>query len=155
MNDKQAEWESRSVTSKEVNRRWTEGSVAFKKGDTYYMMYSANYFGGRNYAVGYATAKSPLGPFVKAANNPVLQKNVEKGGVVTGTGHNSITWSPDGKEMLCVYHARTSATGDKRVVFIDRMSISKDGILRVKGPTTTPQRVPGRISKQPSSFPGK
>lgn len=144
MDDLQAEWESRSVTSKEVNRRWTEGSVAFKKGDTYYMMYSANYFGGGNYAVGYATAKSPLGPYTKAANNPVLQKNVEKGGVVTGTGHNSITWSPDGKEMLCVYHARTSATGDKRVVFIDRMNISKNGILTVKGPTTTAQPVPRR-----------
>ena len=139
MSDKQAEWESRSVTSKEVNRRWTEGSVAFKKGDTYYMMYSANYFGGKNYAVGYATSKSPLGPFKKAANNPVLQKD---GGVVTGTGHNSITYSPDGKEMFCVYHARTSATGDKRVVFIDRMKILKDGKLVVEGPTTGPQALP-------------
>lgn len=143
MDDKHSEWESRSVTSKEVNRRWTEGSVAFKKGDTYYMMYSANYFGGRNYAVGYATSKSPLGSFVKGANNPVLQKNVEKGGTVTGTGHNSITYSPDGKEMLCVYHARTSATGDQRVVFIDRMKILKNGKLVVEGPTTTPQAVPG------------
>ena len=143
MDDKQAEWESRSVTSKEVNRRWTEGSVTFKNGGTYYMMYSANYFGGKNYAVGYATAKSPLGPFTKAANNPVLQKNVEKGGIVTGTGHNSIAWSPDGKEMLCVYHARTSATGDKRVVFIDRMRILKNGKLVVEGPTTSPQKFPG------------
>ncbi len=144
MNDKQAEWESRSVTAKEVNRRWTEGSVAFKKGEIYYMMYSANYFGGKNYAVGYATSKSPLGPFTKAANNPVLQKNTEKGGQVTGTGHNSITYSPDGKEMLCVYHARTSATGDQRVVFIDRMKILKDGRLIVNGPTTAPQPVPGQ-----------
>lgn len=143
MDDKQAEWESRSVTSKEINRRWTEGSVIFKKGDTYYMMYSANYFGGKNYAVGYATSKSPLGPFTKAANNPVLQKNAEKGGVVTGTGHNSITYSPDGKEMLCVYHARTSVTGEQRVVFIDRMKILKDGKLIVEGPTTEPQAIPG------------
>lgn len=143
MGDKQAEWESRSVTSKEVNRRWTEGSVIFRQGDTYYIMYSANFFGGKNYAVGYATGKSPLGPFTKAANNPVLQKNVEQGGVVTGTGHNSITWSPDGKEMLCVYHARTSATGDDRVVFIDRMKVLPGGKLVVEGPTTTPQAVPG------------
>ena len=148
MNDKQAEWESRSVTSKEVNRRWTEGSVAFKKGDTYYMMYSANYFGGKNYAVGYATSKNPLGPFVKAANNPVLQKNVEQGGTVTGTGHNSITYSPDGKEMFCVYHGRTTATGDKRVVFIDRMKVLKDGKLVVEGPTTQPQPMPSGVKKQ-------
>uniref|UniRef100_F4C2R5 Glycoside hydrolase family 43 n=1 Tax=Sphingobacterium sp. (strain 21) TaxID=743722 RepID=F4C2R5_SPHS2 len=144
MSDKQAEWESRSVTSKEVNRRWTEGSAIFKKGDTYYMMYSANYFGGKNYAVGYATSKSPLGPFTKAANNPVLQKNSEHGGVVTGTGHNSVTYSPDGKEMFCVYHARTLSTGEERVVFIDRMKITEDGKLIVEGPTTTPQLVPSR-----------
>ena len=142
MDDKQSAWESRSVTSREVNRRWTEGSVIFKKADTYYMMYSANYFGGKNYAVGYATSKSPLGPFTKAANNPVLQKNTEEGGVVSGTGHNSITYSPDGKEMFCVYHARTTATGEQRVVFIDRMKILKDGTLIVEGPTTTPQAAP-------------
>jgi beta-xylosidase len=140
MNDPQADWESRSVTSKEVNRRWTEGSCIFKNGDTYYMMYSANYFGGQNYAVGYATSKSPLGPFTKAANNPVLQKNTASGGIVTGTGHNSVTYAPDGKTMLCVYHGRTSKTGDERVVFIDKMKV-KDGVLTVDGPTTGKQQL--------------
>ncbi|HOW90115.1 MAG TPA: glycoside hydrolase family 43 protein [Elusimicrobiales bacterium] len=145
MSDKQAEWESRSVTSKEVNRRWTEGSTAFRKGGVYYMMYSANYFGGKNYAVGYATSAGPLGPFTKAAGNPVLQKNSERGGDVTGTGHNSVTYSPDGSEMFCVYHARTSSTGDRRVVFIDRMRIKDDGELVVDGPTTTPQPMPSGV----------
>lgn len=147
MKDKQAEWESRSVTSKEVARRWTEGSVTFKKGNTYYMMYSANHFGGEHYAVGYATASSPLGPYTKAANNPVLQKNVDKGGVVTGTGHNSITYSPDGKEMFCVYHGRTAATGEERVVFIDRMAVN-NGKIAVYGPTTTPQKLPSGAGAQ-------
>lgn len=44
--------------------------------------------------------------------------------------------------MFCVYHARTATTGDKRVVFIDRMKILKDGKLIVLGPTTTPQPLP-------------
>jgi beta-xylosidase len=136
MSDQQSEWESRSVTSGEVNRRWTEGSYIFKKDDQYYMMYSANFFGGKNYAVGYATSRSPLGPFKKADNNPVLQKNVAQGGIVTGTGHNSVTVSPDGKQMLCVYHGRTSKTGRQRVVFIDRMAVLPDGKLVVYGPTT-------------------
>jgi beta-xylosidase len=144
--DKQAEWESRSVTSREVNRRWTEGSVTFRKDNIYYMMYSANNFAGQNYAVGYATAQSPLGPFKKASNNPVLQKNTPAGGTVSGTGHNSITYSPDGKEMFCVYHARTKATGDARVVFIDRMKVSK-GKLIVEGPTTGRQPVPSGAGK--------
>ena len=140
MDDQQAEWESRSVTSGEVNRRWTEGSYIFKHNDIFYMMYSANFYGGKNYAVGYATSKSPLGPFAKAVNNPVLEKNVEKGGIVTGTGHNSVTVAPDGKQMLCVYHGRTSKTGDQRVVFIDRMEILEDGSLVVHGPTTPDQK---------------
>ncbi|MEP6748221.1 MAG: glycoside hydrolase family 43 protein [Bacteroidota bacterium] len=141
MKDKQAEWESRSVTTHEVNRRWTEGSVTFRKDDTYYIMYSANNFAGTNYAVGYATSPSPLGPFTKAANNPVLEKNTSKGGTVTGTGHNNIFWSPDKKEMFCVYHARTTATGDERVVFIDRMKVSS-GKLTVAGPSISPQALP-------------
>jgi len=135
MNNKQSEWESRSVTSGEVNRRWTEGSFAIEHKNKIYLMYSANYFGGKNYAVGYATSNNPLGPFVKAPNNPVLQKNVDEGGIVTGTGHNSVTWSKDGKIMYCVYHGRTSQTGDKRVVFIDKMTINKNGLLTVEGPS--------------------
>lgn len=141
LNDKQAEWESRSVTAREVARRWTEGSVTFKKDNLYYIMYSANHFGGQHYAIGYATATSPLGPFKKAANNPVLQKNTDIGGTVTGTGHNSIAYSPDGKEMFCVYHGRTAKTGEERVVFIDRMQV-KGGKITIAGPTTTPQKLP-------------
>lgn len=144
LTDKQAEWESRSVTSREVNRRWTEGSVTFKKGNTYFIMYSANHFAGQNYAVGYATSTSPLGHFRKASNNPVLQKNTGRGGSVTGTGHNSITYSPDKKEMFCVYHGRTTATGDERVVFIDRMKVEGQK-LTVSGPTTSPQALPSGI----------
>ena len=131
MTDEQSAWESRSVTSKEINRRWTEGSYTFKHGDRYYIMYSANHFAGENYAVGYATGPSPLGPFKKAGNNPVLEKNTPEGGDVTGTGHNSIVFSPDGKEMYCVYHGRTTATGDERVVFIGRMRMNSDGTLVV------------------------
>ena len=35
LEDKQSEWESRSATHGEVNRRWTEGSYLFREGDTY------------------------------------------------------------------------------------------------------------------------
>ncbi len=135
MGDKQTEWESRSVTSKEANRRWTEGSFLFREKGTYYMMYSANYFGGENYAVGYATSKHPLGPFKKSKDNPVLQKNVKEGGSVTGTGHNMVLILPSGQK-LCVYHGRTNKTGNQRVVFIDKMEVNKKGQLIVHGPTS-------------------
>lgn len=134
LDDKQSEWESRSVTSGEVNRRWSEGSYLFKEGDTYYMMYSANYFGGENYAVGYATATHPLGPFEKSANNPILQKNTQDGGIVTGTGHNSLVKDRNGATW-CVYHGRTNKTGDQRLAFIDRITLDESGNLKVEGPT--------------------
>lgn len=141
MEDSQTEWESRSVTSGEVNRRWTEGSFAFTHSDKIYMMYSANFFGGENYAVGYAVADHPLGPFTKAKNNPVLEKNVAKGGEVTGTGHNMVFRSKDQQKMYCVYHGRTQKTGDERVVFIDEMTIDEEGILTVDGPSTSEKQL--------------
>ncbi len=140
LDDKQAEWESRSVTAHEVNRRWTEGSFMMKEGDTYYMMYSGNFFGGQYYAVGYATADNPLGPFQKAENNPVLQKNTEFGGDVTGTGHNMVFTLPNG-DKYCVYHGRTEKTGADRVVFVDKLEIDEHGKLSVLGPVTTEQKI--------------
>ena len=141
LKDKQAAWESLSVTTGEVSRRWTEGSTTFKKDGIYYIMYSANHFGGEHYAVGYATSRSPLGPYKKADENPILHKNTNKGGIVSGTGHNSIVYSPDGKEMYCVYHGRTTTTGSERVVFIDRMKV-ENGKITVYGPTTQLQKLP-------------
>ena len=140
LNDAQAEWESRSAMHKEVNRRWTEGSYIFREGDTYYIMYSANHYGGQYYAVGYATATNPLGPFTKADNNPVLQENVSKGGKVMGTGHNMVLTMPDGNRY-CVYHGRMIDNPDERVVLIDKLNIDEDGVLTVEGPTTDAQEI--------------
>jgi beta-xylosidase len=131
MNNPNTEWESRSVTAQEANRRWTEGSTLLKHEGIYYMMYSANNFDGENYAVGYATSHSPLGDYKKAKNNPVLEKN----GKVTGTGHNSIIESPNGDGWICFYHGRTNKTGHKRLVFMDKMNIDDEGVLSVEGPT--------------------
>ena len=103
------------------------------------MLYSANFFGGENYAVGYATSKSPLGPYEKAKNNPVLQRNTASGGQVTGTGHCMVL-SIKGKQY-CVYHGRTVETGYSRVVFIDPLEILPNGDLVIYGPNTEPQQI--------------
>ncbi len=135
--DFNAAWENRSALSHAVNRRWTEGPCAFKHAGRYYLMYSADSVDGPEYALGYATATSPLGPYTKAANNPVAQKNTGLGGDVTTTAHNCVTLSPDGRQMYCLYGARTAKTGRERVLFLNRMSIAQDGILTVEGPDDT------------------
>ena len=103
------------------------------------MLYSANFFGGKNYAVGYATSKNPLGPFIKAANNPILQKDTESGGIVTGTGHCMLINIHN--RLYCVYHGRTKNTGDERMVFIDPAEMLTDGKLVVHGPNTDLQEI--------------
>mgnify|MGYP003344082713 CR=1 FL=1 len=50
-----------------------------------------------------ATAGQPLGPWVKDPRNPILASRLDIG--VSSPGHNSITHSPDGKEMFIVYHS--------------------------------------------------
>ena len=115
-------WEGRSAAA--TGRRWNEGSFLMKAGDRYLMTYSGNYFGGPDYAVGYAVGQSPLGPFVKAAENPIL----ERYGDVTGTGHSCMLHSPEGELLIC-YHGRTETTGQDRVGFISPAEVTPEGRL--------------------------
>ena len=121
--------------------QWNEGPFVFKRNDLYYMTYSSNFYASYNYSVGYATAKSPLGPWTKYKNNPILAKDLPHR--ISGPGHNSITTSPDGKEMFIVYHTHTyfDNPSGNRMVNIDRLYFEGD-VLKVKGPTSTPQPMP-------------
>ena len=133
------EWELRSGPE----WLWNEGPFVLKYDSRYYLMYSANFYASRDYSVGYAVAESPMGPFVKAAHNPILASpNAE----ISGPGHNSVTTSPDGSELFIVYHIHTDAqnpSGDRQVC-IDRMGFRKDGSLYVTGPSYTPQPIPSQ-----------
>ncbi len=113
-------WEGRSAAA--TGRRWNEGSCLLKHDGHYLMTYSGNFFGGPDYAVGYAVAESPLGPYRKAAENPIL----ERYGEVTGTGHSCMFRGPEGEWLIC-YHGRTEATGQDRVGFISPAEVTADG----------------------------
>jgi beta-xylosidase len=136
--DWHAGWENRSALSHAVNRRWTEGPTSFRHNGKYYLMYSANSVFGPEYALGYAVADHPLGPFEKSHKNPVVQKNTDTGGDVTTTAHNCVTTSPDGSEMYCLYGAHAGQhQGFHRIMFLSRMHILDSGILLVDSPDTT------------------
>ena len=120
---------------------WNEGPFVLKYENKYYLMYSANFYAGRDYSVGYAVAEHPFGPFIKSPDNPVLFSTDAE---VSGTGHNSVINSPDGSELFIVYHIHTDPqhpSGDRQVC-IDRMGFREDGSLYVTGPTHTPQPIP-------------
>jgi len=124
--------------------RWNEGPFMLKHDGRYYLMYSGNFFADRNYSIGYAVGNSPMGPFVKADNNPALFAAPGQSGV-SGPGHNSVTVSPDGKELWAAYHVHADPLkggGDRRLA-LDRIVFDTDGSLSVAGPTMTRQRLPG------------
>jgi beta-xylosidase len=125
-----------------------EGPLVLKHGSTYILMYSAHAFFEPEYCVGYATAKSPLGPWTKAPENPILKRTAD----ISGPGHHCVIASPDGKELFCVYHVhKNKIPGGNRQLAIDRMTITDepDGSVKVKilGPTSTTQPAPS-ISPQ-------
>jgi len=139
----------------EVDQRWElgwsagqprtrcdEGACVFKHDGKYYMTYSANYYADPNYGIGYATAAAPLGPWTKSKDNPMVRKDTSIG--VSGPGHNSVTISPDGKELFMVYHthADPNRPSGERVVNIDRLVFDKDGKLKLIGPTRSGQPMP-------------
>lgn len=123
---------------------WIEGPIIEKHEDTLYMLYSGGAFWEADYALGYATATSPLGPWTKSPTNPFLKK---RRGVVEGAGHNGLARSPDGSELFLVYHRHASPSSIKRVAALDRLVFEKvtsgPDVLRAPGaPSSEPQPIP-------------
>lgn len=79
---------------------YNEGSFVFKRKGTYYLMWSEFDTRDPRYSVAYATSKSPLGPFVKAENKPVLKGK----GVVKGAGHHAVVQVPGTDDWYIAYH---------------------------------------------------
>jgi len=108
-----------------------EGPWMLKRNGTYYLMYSGNATSSVDYAIGYATAADPLGPFTKYPGNPILHK----GGGILGPGHNSVVEAPDGG-LVIAYHQKSTPRflwwrfGD-RVVCVDPMGFDAAGNIRV------------------------
>ena len=129
--------------------RWNEGPIVRKHDSVYYLFYSANYFASVAYSVGYGTAESPLGPFRKREDNPILMSKLNPDGknpapLISGPGHNSFAVSPNGKELFLVYHTHTDPEkgGGDRQMNLDRIGFRKDGSVYVNGPTLAPQVLP-------------
>lgn len=77
-----------------------EGPTVMKHNDRYYLFYSANDFRNIDYAVGYATAKSPMGPWQKYEKNPVLNRALIG---QNGTGHGDFFTGNSG-QLYYVFH---------------------------------------------------
>lgn len=81
-----------------------EGPTILKEQGLYYLYYSANDFRNPDYAVGYATSTSPLGPWEKASQNPIIDRNLVG---ENGSGHGDVFFNEEG-EMQYVLHTHFS-----------------------------------------------
>jgi beta-xylosidase len=125
------EWEKRSGDV-------TEGPFMLKRQGIYYLMYSGTGADSPNYGIGYATAKSPLGPFEKYAGNPI----VHRGGNVLGPGHHCVIDGPD-KRLWLVYHQKWSEEKSfKRFLAIDPLWFDEQGVLHGKASRGTDEPAP-------------
>ncbi len=79
--------------------RVCEGPTVIKIDKTYYLFYSCNDFRNKDYAVGYATAKHPLGPW-KKHGEPIIVRGVIG---APGTGHGDLLKNDKG-EWQYVFH---------------------------------------------------
>lgn len=79
---------------------YNEGPFVHKRGTTYYLTWSEFDTRDPRYSVAYATGDSPLGPFTKRQDNPILRQR----GSVLGAGHHSIVQIPGRDEWVIAYH---------------------------------------------------
>ena len=81
-----------------------EGPTVIKHKGKYYLFYSANHFMSRDYAVGYAVADSPMGPWHKSADNRIIHRSIVG---ENGSGHGDVFADKKGN-LFYVYHVHNS-----------------------------------------------
>jgi len=105
---------------------YVEGPVLFRRGGSYYFLWSEGGWGDASYRVAYALADCPTGPFRRVGT--ILERDES---VATGAGHNSVLRLPGTDEWYVVYHRRPvpNQGRDHRVTCIDQLHFRADGTL--------------------------
>ena len=115
-----------------------EAPTMYRRGDKYYLFFSAADYGNETYGVGYAYGYSPLGPFTKWPT-PILSS----ASAVAGPGHQCVIEDTNGQPWM-IYHAwqsgNTGYPNGQRSLRIDRITF-KNGVPNVV-PTTSRQTAP-------------
>ena len=115
-----------------------EGPSLLKRNGVYYLIYSANHFRSQDYAVGYATATSPLGPWRKYDGNPILCRDKDMAAGLVGTGHGAPFLCRDGSYKY-IYHAHSSVNRvEPRTSNLNDLIFGDDGVISIVGNVIKP-----------------
>lgn len=113
-------WEN----TQQANWGVTEGPTVLKRNGTYYLFYSANDYRNIDYAVGYATSKSPFGPWKRYEHNPILSK-AQTG--MNGTGHGDFFVDKAGRLSYVFHTHESNAIVGRRKTAIISAKFTKNG----------------------------
>jgi beta-xylosidase len=123
-----------------------EGPFVRKRLGRYWMLFSGGAWTNRSYAVAWAVADAPTGPFREPEIGGATLLRTVPG--LVGPGHCSVVEGPDGEDWVA-YHAWDEGLGARRLC-LDRIEWTPDG-PRVDGPTTGPQPVPRWVTSGPAT----
>lgn len=114
-----------------------EGPTVIHRHDRYWLTYSGGAWTGPGYAVSWAVADSPLGPWQHAPKGtpPLLETNAE----LIGPGHNSLTVTPEDNDAIA-FHAWDEAH-TARKLHVHQITFEPEG-PRVGGPIRGPSPTP-------------
>lgn len=111
-----------------------EGPTVLKHKNTYYLIYSANDFRNKDYAVGYATSNSPMGPWKKHTGNPIISRHIIGH---NGTGHGDVFTNKKGQMHYVIHTHHSDNRVSPRATAVVRLEFKavKDGedVLETEG----------------------
>ena len=128
-------WETR-------NGDVTERPWMIKHNGRYYLLYSGSGADTPDYAVGYATSTSPLGPFTRAEHSPILHR----GDGLFGPGHGCAIRDGGGQWWFVYHQKRTARREWDRFICLDPLRFDEQGRLHGRAsrgemlPRPTPER---------------
>lgn len=133
-------WERWGDANEFPDIAWIESPCVIKHQGRYHLTYSGCGTEWRRYAIGLYTSTSPVGPWEYDPRSPIL---IKTHGLLNGTGHHCMTIGPDGN-WWWIYHVLFAQTHkfDRRLA-LDPAVFDAEGRMSVRGPTETPQWVPG------------
>ena len=141
-----------------------EGPEMLKHNGKYYLTFSQDGYTSSKYAVFYVTADNPLGPYSSKKLAFISDDPFETDSAnphLYGTAHHCFTTSPDGSELIMVYHAHrtggpTEDNGvEERRICIDLAWFAEDGTFHAGRnkdgvPSATAQVLPsgGKLTRE-------
>ncbi len=122
-----ADWQiyerSRPIHGGTYDWHTLEGPSVVRRGDRYWLTHSGGAWTGEGYAVSWAVADSPLGPWrpAPASARPLLQTSLD----LIGPGHNSLTVDPHGNDVIVFHSWNTDRT--RREMHARHIVFEEDG----------------------------